>query len=93
MSEGDQAMNIAEKLRTRGGRRDGFGLGLICDEAATEIERLNARIAELEKALEECEHQTHSLRVWAGGGYSYHPPQAGKIAQIACAALQKATNP
>jgi hypothetical protein len=32
--------DIVERLRTRNGRPDGFGLGLLCDEAAGEIERL-----------------------------------------------------
>jgi hypothetical protein len=33
-------IDIVERLRTRNGRPDGFGLGLLCDEAAGEIERL-----------------------------------------------------
>ena len=62
-----------------------------CIAAADEIDRLRARIAELERALAECEHQTHSLRVWNGGEYAYHPPQAERIAKIARAAIEKAT--
>jgi len=49
-------------------------------EAKREIERLRA-------ALVECEHQTHSMRVWGGQAWSYHPPQAGKIAKFARAVL------
>lgn len=41
-------MSLQERLRTRGGRPDGFGLGPICDEAAAELDRLQARVAELE---------------------------------------------
>ncbi|MHB9102439.1 MAG: hypothetical protein ACYC2E_13090 [Sulfuricella sp.] len=49
-------------------------------EAKREIEVLRA-------ALVECEHQTHSMRVWGGQSWTYHPPQAGKIAKFARAAL------
>lgn len=37
--------DIVERLRSRNGRADGFGLGPVCDEAADEIERLRAAIA------------------------------------------------
>ena len=50
------------------------------NDAQVEIERLRA-------ALVECEHQTHSMRVWGGQSWTYHPPQAGKIANFARAAL------
>jgi len=51
-----------------------------CTKAADEIEKLRA-------ALVECEHQTHSMRVWGGTCWAYHPPQAGKIAKVARSAL------
>lgn len=62
------------------------------DDREDEIYKLRARIAELEQALADCEHQTHSLRVWNGQGFDYHPPQAARIARIARAAIEKATN-
>lgn len=34
--------DIVERLRTRNGRADGFGLGPVCDEAADTIERLRS---------------------------------------------------
>ena len=40
-------MDIVEMLCTRNGRPDGFGLGLVCDEAADEIERLRGALREL----------------------------------------------
>lgn len=43
---------------------------------------LAAEVRMLRAALERCEHQTHSLRVWNGHGWLYHPPQAGRIAEI-----------
>lgn len=49
---------LVERLRTRGGRPDGFGLGRICDEAADEIERLTARA---EAAEAECLEQARLL--------------------------------
>jgi phage shock protein A len=51
------------------------------------INELRAENEALKAALEECEHQTHSLRVWGGMEWSYHPPQAGRIAKTARAAL------
>lgn len=38
-------MDIIEKLRTRNGRPTGFGLGAVCDEAASEIDRLRTDLA------------------------------------------------
>ena len=52
----------------------------LCTKAANEIEKLRA-------ALVECEHQTHSMRVWGGTCWAYHPPQAGKIAKVARSVL------
>jgi hypothetical protein len=48
---------------------------------------LEAEIKRLKAALVECEHQTHSMRVWGGESWTYHPPQAEKIAKFARAAL------
>jgi hypothetical protein len=45
----------------------------------------------LRKALEYCKHQTESLRVWNGQGWTYHPPQAKRIFDAAEEAL--AANP
>lgn len=39
--------DIVERLRTRNGRADGFGLGPVCDEAADEIVRLRNEIEQL----------------------------------------------
>lgn len=61
-------------------------------EMRQQLRDRDARIAELERALADCEHQTHSLRVWNGQGFDYHPPQAARIARIARAAIEKATN-
>lgn len=44
--------DIVERLRTRNGRPDGFGLGPVCDEAADEIERLRAERTVLLHAVE-----------------------------------------
>ena len=52
----------------------------LCTKAADEIEKLRA-------ALVECEHQTHSMRVWCGTCWAYHLPQAGKIAKVARSVL------
>lgn len=41
---------LVERLRTRGGRPDGFGLGRICDQAADRIEALTAQLAEARKS-------------------------------------------
>ena len=50
------------------------------DKAADEIEKFRA-------ALVACEHQTHSMRVWNGNGWTYQWPQVEKIARFARAAL------
>lgn len=42
-----------------------------------------AQIERLRSALERCEHETTSLRVWNGTDWSYSPYQAGRIAKIA----------
>ena len=52
--------------------------------ATKEIERLRI-------ALEECDHQTHSLRVWANNEWKYSPPRVGQIARISREALDYAT--
>jgi hypothetical protein len=57
-----------------------------CLVAADEIARLRA-------ALLACEHETRSLRVWGGMGWSYHPPQAGRIAEICFNAKEVAPCP
>ena len=41
-----------ERLRTRNGRPDGFGIGPVCDEAADEIERLRSVVAEAAEDIE-----------------------------------------
>lgn len=41
---------LVARLRTRGGRPDGFGLGRICDDAADEIERLTAQLTQARKS-------------------------------------------
>lgn len=46
-----------------------------------------AQIDRLRSALERCEHETTSLRVWNGTEWSYSPYQAGRIAKIARDAL------
>lgn len=43
---------LIERLRTRGGRADGFGLGPICDEAAATIARLDAERDAARAAIE-----------------------------------------
>lgn len=50
--------------------------------------RLAHAVGVLRTALVECEHQTHSMRVWGGQEWSYHPPQAKKIAKVARDALE-----
>lgn len=69
--------DIVERLRTRNGSPTGFGLGPVCDEAADEIERLRARVLELEAVhedasgavLEERERYATALRT-AREGYA-----------------------
>ena len=51
-------------------------------EMASEIDLLHA-------ALVVCEHHTHSMKVWNGQGWSYDPPEAGRIAKVARDALDK----
>jgi hypothetical protein len=46
---------LAQRLRTRNGRADGFGLGPVCDEAAAALEAQAAQIAELTAARENLE--------------------------------------
>lgn len=41
-------------------------------------------------ALIECDRQTESMRIWAGMGYRYHPPQARQIHDTARAAIDAA---
>jgi hypothetical protein len=48
---GAEAPTLVERLRTRNGRADGFGLGPVCDEAADKIERLHAVLAECQAHL------------------------------------------
>jgi hypothetical protein len=60
------------------------------DAACALLAQSNAERDALRAALVECEHQTHSLRVWSGSAWSYHPPQAGRIAKIARAAIDAA---
>jgi len=57
---------------------------LVIRASATTLE---AEIKRLKDALGEGEHQTHSMRVWGGESWTYPPPQAGKIAKFARAAL------
>lgn len=57
------AQTLVERLRTRNGRADGLGLGLVCDEAAAEIERLRAALAQ------SCdEHRSQIYEAGPGGG-------------------------
>lgn len=56
-------------------------------ELEKQRDELQRETARLRAALIECEHQTHSMRVWGGQSWSYHPPQAGKIAKEARTAL------
>ena len=44
--------DLVERLRTRNGRPDGFGIGPVCDDAAD-------RIAELEAALRQIGDMAH----------------------------------
>lgn len=53
---------------------------------------LYLKIEVLRSALDECLHQTNSMRTWNGMGWSYHPSQAGRIALISKAALDEVTN-
>lgn len=52
-----------------------------------------AEIEQLIVALESCEHHTHSMRIWNGQGWTYHPFQAGRIAKIARDALTPNAQP
>ena len=55
---------LVERLRTRNGRPDGFGIGPVCDEAADRIAELEAALRDLlvvfplfdEEGLDEDEH-------------------------------------
>jgi hypothetical protein len=53
---------IVERLRIRNGRPDGFGLGLLCDEAAKEIERLRGQVAEWERLRDPANLHINLLR-------------------------------
>lgn len=44
---------------------------------------------ELREALAECGRHAHSMAVWGGERWTYHPPQARKIAESSCNALAK----
>ena len=68
----------------REGDLDTTTIRLVIRASATTLE---AEIKRLKAALVECEHQTHGMRVWGGESWTYHPPQAGKIAKFARAAL------
>lgn len=46
-----EAEKLAERLRTRNGSATGFGIGPVCDEAASLIERQAEQIRELRAAL------------------------------------------
>ena len=80
-------MDYAGKLRNYIPQGDGHNSDYAHDlaGAADEIDRLR-------DALRECHHQTDSLRVWNGNGYTYHPPQAGIIASTSRAALDSVPN-
>lgn len=54
LGQGSEAVPLVERLRTRNGRADGFGLGPVCDEAADEIERLTELEAALEALVNRC---------------------------------------
>lgn len=47
----NEAEKLAERLRTRNGSPSGFGLGPVCDEAASLIERQAEQIKLLREAL------------------------------------------
>ena len=58
-----------------------------------EIVERDAEIERLRRALMDCNHQTHSMRVWGGlKGWVYHPTQAGRIARISREALDAVPN-
>lgn len=54
--------DLVQRLRTRNGRRDGFGLGPVCDEAADEIERLRSS---LRRCVDEAEDWLYEARCCA----------------------------
>lgn len=66
------------------------------DEAPTgnqiALDALAREVRRLRTALEQCDHQTHALRVWDGQQWTYHPPQAGRIAEICKARMELAPN-
>lgn len=81
----DEALKWAD---TFGGAEDGeapSGGAMALEALAREVRRLRA-------ALEQCDHQTHSLRVWNGQQWTYHPPQAGRIAEICKARMEMTPN-
>ena len=47
LGQGSEAPTLVERLRTRNGRADGFGIGPVCDEAADEIERLRGALLDI----------------------------------------------
>ena len=57
LSSDGLGVSLTERLRTRNGRPDGFGLGLLCDEAADEIERLSEHAVILAATTEAVERE------------------------------------
>lgn len=49
--EGAEMSELIEKLRSRNGRADGFGIGPVCDEAADRIEHLERVLSEVRDLL------------------------------------------
>ena len=64
--------DLIERLRTRNGRADGFGLGPVCDEAADELSALRAERDALVKTLAaSCVEEREQLwEATTGGGCS-----------------------
>lgn len=61
---------------------------MMTDDEREELQIAAGEIERLKIALESCEHQAHSMRIWNGQGWTYHPYQAGRIAKIAREALK-----
>ena len=55
-------------------------------------ETAERELAGLRVALEECNHQTQSMRVWGGMAWTYQTPQVAKIAEVSRAALNAIIN-
>ena len=51
----------------------------LCDA----LEAAQKRISEVETALEDCNHHAKMMRMWNGQGWTYHPPYAGRIYDVA----------